>query len=197
MRYLIFILLGLSACAPTVSVPTLPQKSGMVPARPQERPVMSASQSGQEVALVRSLFAQLQPISIQTGAEYCGLIGFDAFGTLIATQAERGDAASCAIEGQGRIEVVTASYHTHGAFSTDYFNELPSVTDVEGDEADGIDGYIATPGGRLWYVDSSERVMSQLCGLGCLPSDPRFIPGDGGPVAQSYTYEELAWRLSF
>ena len=108
---------------------------------------MSASQCAQEVALVRSLFAQLQPISIQTSAGYCGLIGFDAFGALIATRAERGYAANCAIQGQGRIEVVTASYHTHGAFLTDFFNELPSVTDVEGDEADGIEGYIATPGG--------------------------------------------------
>ena len=163
MRYLIFILFGISACAPTVSVPTLPQNNGMVPARPQERPVMSASQCAQEVALVRSLFAQLQPISIQTSAGYCGLIGFDAFGALIATRAERGDAANCAILGQGRFEVVTASYHTHGAFLNDFFNELPSVTDVEGDEADGIDGYIATPGGaavsRRQFRASDEPVV--------------------------------------
>ena len=158
---------------------------------------MTASQTAQEAALVRSMCTTLQPVSIRDGVEYCGLIGFDARGQLIATAPERGGPASCGIEGQGPIDVVTASYHTHGKFSTSYFNELPSITDVEGDAADGIDGYIATPGGRLWYIDSSQRVMRQLCGIGCLPSDPRFVAGDSGPIAESYTYDELTRRLRF
>ena len=62
---------------------------------------------------------------------------------------------------------------------------------MEGDEAEGIDGWVATPGGRLWYVDSSDMVTSQICGIGCLPMDPDFIPGDMGFVAQSYRYEQL------
>ncbi len=89
------------------------------------------------------------------------------------------------------IEVITASYHTHGAFSTSYYNEVPSVDDIEGDEAEGIDGWVATPGGRLWYIDTEDMVLSQICGIGCLPKDPRFIKGDMGHIAQSYTYFEL------
>ena len=183
MRFIAITFLGLAACgAPT----------GFID---EPRPSLTEGQAQQEVALVRSLFTSLQPISIRDGAEYCGLIGFDRNGALVATQAARGDAASCAIEDTGELEVVTASYHTHGTFSPNYFNELPSMDDVEGDEADGIDGYIATPGGRLWYVDSSKRQMSQLCGIGCLPSDPRFVAGNDGVIAQSYTYEGLAQKL--
>lgn len=144
---------------------------------------------------MRSLFAQLQPVSIGQGVEYCGLVGFNGAGQLVATAPERGRPASCFIEDQGEIEIVTASYHTHGPYAPDYFNELPSMTDVLGDEADGIDGYVATPGGRLWYIDSSDRELSQICGLGCLPSDPNFVVGDSGPIAQSYNFATLAARL--
>ncbi len=193
MRGSVLSFLVLAACS---DVPISSKAGENIIATRSERPVMSAGQSAQEVTLVRALFTTLQPISIREGVEYCGLIGFDAAGRLVATQAERGDIASCAIENQGAIEVVTASYHTHGRFTPDYFNELPSTTDVEGDEADGIDGYIATPGGRLWYVDSSDRVMSQLCGVGCLPSDPGFVPGNSGVIAESYTYAGLAQKLS-
>jgi hypothetical protein len=183
MRFFYFALFGLAACSETVGIVDEP------------RPNLTNGQAQQEVALVKALFTELQPISIANSAEYCGLIGFDADGRLISTQAAKGDAASCEISETGAIEVVTASYHTHGAFSPDYFNEIPSMADVEGDEADGIDGYIATPGGRLWYVDSSERQMSQLCGIGCLPSDPRFAAGNSGVISQSYTYEGLAAKL--
>lgn len=62
---------------------------------------------------------------------------------------------------------------------------------MEADEADGIDGYVATPGGRLWYIDSSEMVASQICGVGCLPMDADFQPETEITVAPSYSYAEL------
>ncbi|MCI2400443.1 DUF4329 domain-containing protein [Aliiroseovarius subalbicans] len=148
-----------------------------------------------EVAFVKSVFAQLQPISIRKNREYCGYIGYDAGGQLIASKANRGRKGSCRADDPVGMEVIIASYHTHGAFSTRYFNEIPSGDDMEGDEAEGIDGWVATPGGRLWYIDSQDMVTSQICGIGCLPMDPDFIKGDMGLVAQSYSYEQLVRRL--
>ena len=148
-----------------------------------------------EVALVRSVFATLQLRSIAENVEYCGYIGYDADGTLVATPAVRGEEASCLPADPVELDVVVASYHTHGGFSPDYTNEVPSIDDYEGDEAEGIDGYVATPGGRLWYIDTMDEEISQICGLGCLPSDPTFQRGSDGVISQSYTYDELVTKL--
>ena len=88
-----------------------------------------------------------------------------------------------------------ASYHTHAAFSADHHNELPSEQDVESDAEAGMDGYIATPGGRIWHVDGETMVVMQICSVNCLAADPEFIPHDAGPVAKSYTFPELKKRL--
>jgi hypothetical protein len=56
---------------------------------------------------------------------------------------------------------------------------------MEGDADEGIDGYVATPGGRLWYIDTVDMVASQLCGIGCLPRDPKFVAGQNGEIALS------------
>lgn len=93
------------------------------------------------------------------------------------------------------LELITASYHTHGGFSPDYSSELQSGTDMEGDEDEGIDGWVATPGGRLWYIDTTDMVTFQICGIGCLPSDPEFIAGDSGIIEQSYSYDDLVIKL--
>ena len=93
------------------------------------------------------------------------------------------------------LELITASYHTHGGFSPDYSSELPSGTDMEGDEDEGIDGWVATPGGRLWYIDTTDMVTFQIFGIGCLPSDPEFIAGDSGIIEQSYSYDDLVIKL--
>ncbi len=66
---------------------------------------------------------------------------------------------------------------------------------MEGDEDEGIDGWVATPGGRLWYIDTTDMVTFQICGIGCLPSDPEFIAGDGGIIEQSYSYDDLVIKL--
>lgn len=107
-----------------------------------------------ELALVKKVFAKLQPISIKANREYCGYIGYDRAGKLVATPAKRGRRGTCLPNDPDSLEVVIASYHTHGAHSTRYVNEVPSGEDMEGDEAEGIDGWVATPGGRLWYIDT-------------------------------------------
>lgn len=153
------------------------------------------AQSAEENALIRRVFAELQPISIRENVEYCGYVGFSADGRLIASRATRGDEGSCLADDPRDIEVITASYHTHGSYSPDYYNEVPSGDDMEGDEEEGIDGWVATPGGRLWYIDTEDMIARQVCGIGCLASDPRFVAGDMGHIEQSYSYGELVHLL--
>ena len=152
--------------------------------------------TAEETALARSVLAAIQPISIAENVEYCGVIGLNHGGVLVASRPTRGKEGYCESYTPSNIAVETASYHTHGGYSPDYVNEVPSVDDIEGDQADGIDGYIATPGGRFWYHDSEAEVIFQLCGLGCLPSDPRFIRGSDGAIFESYSYSELVQKLA-
>ena len=158
-------------------------------------PFSSHAQEASELTLVKRIFAELQPLSIKKNREYCGYIGLNADGKLTMSPAKRGRKGTCEPSDPDMLEVVIASYHTHGAYSSNYVNELPSTEDVEGDEAEGIDGWVATPGGRLWYIDTGDMVISQVCGLGCLPSDPDFIEGDTGAVEKSYHYKELVQKL--
>lgn len=158
-------------------------------------PVSTLAQEGAELALVKRIFTELQPLSIKKNREYCGYIGLDADGKLAISPAKRGHKGTCEPADPDMLAVLIASFHTHGAYSPNYVNELPSTEDVEGDEAEGIDGWVATPGGRLWYIDTGDMVISQVCGLGCLPSDPNFIEGDTGGIEPSYHYKELVQKL--
>ena len=90
---------------------------------------------------------------------------------------------------------VVATYHTHGAFDFTYYNELPSDTDMLSDQSLGVNGWIATPGGRLWFIDSERMVAKQVCGVGCLPIAPNFYKSQAGEIAKRYTYDELVERL--
>ena len=147
-----------------------------------------------EVDFMRQVLAILQPASILENREYCGFIGYRDDGTLAVTPPEVGTSHRCTSTWPEDMEVV-ASYHTHSAYDPDSWSEIPSATDIEGDEAFGIDGYISTPGGRFWFVDTTDMVVSQLCGIGCLPSDPQFDPTVDGKIRKSYTYEELLKKL--
>ena len=159
-------------------------------------PMQAAAQESAELTFVKALFAQLQPLSIDKNREYCGYIGFDADGVLAASKPKKGRAGSCVPNDPDELDTILASYHTHGAYSPDYYNEVPSGEDMEGDEAEGIDGWVATPGGRLWYIDTQDMVAAQACGLGCVASDPTFVVGDMGQVQDSYTYDELVQTLA-
>lgn len=158
-------------------------------------PTVSIAQSVDEEALMRAVFGDLNPISIAENVEYCGYLGFTAEGELAVSPPTLGDESSCLSDDPDNLELIIASYHTHAGFSPDYSSELPSGTDMEGDEEEGIDGWVATPGGRLWYIDTADMVTWQVCGIGCIPSDPDFIPGDLGIIEQSYSYEDLVIKL--
>jgi len=143
-------------------------------------PSFGLCQSIDEEALMRSVFAELNPMSFDENVEY---------------PATRGDEGSCLSDEPENLELLVASYHTHGGYSPDYSSELPSGSDMEGDEDEGIDGWVATPGGRLWYIDTTDMVTFQICGIGCLPSDPAFIAGESGFIEQSYSYDDLVVKL--
>ncbi len=153
-----------------------------------------ATGDGEELVFIMDLFADLQPRSITENRELCGYIGYNRLGELRATRVMTGDEATCQLPNWPIKLTVVASFHTHSTFSPEYDSEVPSTTDVESDESAGIDGYVATPGGRLWYIDGRRGVATQVCGLGCMGQDPNFIPGDSGPIAQSYTLQQLRRR---
>ena len=151
--------------------------------------------SAGQVDLAKQVLATVQPISLQENVEYCGEIGLNARGQIVASGAARGRVNTCKSNESSNIVTVTASYHTHGGFSQNYFNELPSMSDVNADLSEGIDGYVATPGGRIWFVDTTARRVTQICGLGCLPQAANFVEQANGPIQQTYSFDALAQRL--
>ena len=116
----------------------------------------------------------LQGISIAERREYCGYLGYTRSNELIATDAVAGDLTSCLADEPPDDVDVFASYHTHGNYDPDHDSEVPSYDDVLGDQEEGIDGYVSTPGGRLWYIDGERGLATQVCGIGCLTQDPKF-----------------------
>lgn len=151
------------------------------------------AQSAQEVALVKAVLEAAQVKSIKKNREYCGYIGFNKEGRLTSTKARRGWSHECTPRWPDNLDVI-ASWHTHAGYDYDAWSEVPSVVDIEADEDEGVDGYVSTPGGRIWYVDTTEMEVSQICGLGCILSDPNFERGSEGLIEQSYTYKELIAR---
>ena len=136
----------------------------------------------------------MQPRSFAENREYCGFLGVDASASFRATPPVRGDAESCEIVGFPEDFVVVASYHTHGGYAAELDSEVPSTDDVQSDVADRTFGYVATPGGRVWLVDWRDRTARQLCGPGCVASDPDFVPGQAGWIPSTLTLAEIRRR---
>jgi len=155
-------------------------------------PQRALARTDSEVAFVSRLFNDIQGRSISEDREYCGLIGIDDTGNYVASKPRKGRTATCLPPSPDSMGfVVLASYHTHGSSSPDYFTEIPSFDDMRTDIKDGTDGYIATPGGRMWYVNARQRIARQICGLNCLIPDPDHREDPDYPVQQTYTLDEL------
>jgi hypothetical protein len=158
----------------------------------------SSAVSAQEpaaLAAARAILMELQPRSFAENRAYCGYIGVMPDGQVMATEVTRGDAWSCLSRAdESRFVEIVASFHTHAAFDTEADSEVPSVDDLLGDMEEGVDGFVATPGGRLWHIDGARGIATQVCGLGCMGQDPDFVAGDAGPIARRYTLEELERR---
>ena len=87
-----------------------------------------------------------------------------------------------------------ATLHTHGTYNVNYDSEAPSVVDMEADIGEQIDGFIGTPGGRVWYIDWDTEMASQICGEQCIAQDPNYRKDRWGQLARSYTLGELQAR---
>lgn len=146
-------------------------------------------------AFARSALNDIQRRSFAEGKEFCGLILEDDTGKLGISLVFEGRESECQLpwlSPKGQYPVAT--FHTHGAFNTDYDSEVPSTIDMEADIGEQIDGFVATPGGRLWKVDWQDEIAVQVCGEGCLASDPRYRPEPRDDIADSYTLPELQLR---
>lgn len=141
--------------------------------------------------MVAKRFAQLQRATFASGVEHCGYLARRPDGGLAFTEMVAGDQNGCTPDVAFGNLIPIASMHTHGTYSPDVPAEFPTVRDMRSDQAEGVNGYVATPGGRLWYIDSKAMITQQLCGIGCLPKDPKFRAGDDGIIAQSYSARAL------
>lgn len=144
----------------------------------------------------RTILTSLQEVSVRNNREYCGVILRRADGSLVSSNAFGGSATRCQVREIPVEGEVVASYHTHGAYLPDYDNEVPSVLDLQVEMEWGIDGYVATPGGRFWHVDGRNGVVNLICGPGCLPRDARYADQvrEFGKIRQSYTMDQLILR---
>lgn len=136
----------------------------------------------------------VQEASFRNDREYCGLIGLDKNGVLTATSARQGDINGCRLKRKPWRFKIIASYHTHGAFNRRADTEVPSISDLKHDFKQRINGYIATPGGRVWFNDSYHRISTLLCQQGCLLTDPNYFDCPTTTPQQSYTIDDLKWR---
>ncbi|MEM9501876.1 MAG: DUF4329 domain-containing protein [Pseudomonadota bacterium] len=139
---------------------------------------------------------RLQSRSFSESVEYCGFIWEDGDGNLDTSPVFRGEEATCGYEFQWPLGVKpVAGYHTHGGYDPRFDDEVPSITDMEGDIKSRIDGYVSTPGGRLWRIDWQEETAHQICGEGCLSQDSDYRPCAGYLPEPRYTITSLQARI--
>lgn len=178
----------LVACADPIETinkqPVFPEAVSSLPA-PQQTAVDT---------FAKNFLDSIQAQSIADRREYCGYFFRDPAGQVKATPPRRGTFATCSMPAPRRGDGIFASYHTHGAYGRQYDNEVPSTTDLLSDFQLGLDGYISTPGGRIWHVSSATRDARQVCGLGCVTRDPGFVPRNEANVRQRYTVVSLNQR---
>lgn len=144
-----------------------------------------------EIAFAKATLDALQNKSFDKNREYCGYIGLDAEDAYVASRPKKGRKGSCRPKGAAIGFRVLASYHTHGAFYEDYDSETPSSDDLLADIEEGVDGYVATPGGRVWFTNGTTEVAILLCGEDCITADPNYDPKDEPNIEPQYTLPEL------
>ena len=158
-------------------------------------PSPATAQSAEETAFVLALLRGMNQLSVRFNREVCGFVLRDADGSYSSTKVSWGGAASCASLPLQPGLTTVSSWHTHAAWAEGYDGEVPSIQDVEGDMSMGINGWVSTPGGRLWFVDGRSGALRQVCGRGCLPVDPGFVPEEHGPVPDALSLDGLYARF--
>lgn len=130
-----------------------------------------------ELDFAMTTLSAAQDLSLSANREYCGMIGLDETGALAATPPARGWRNSCRPkEPPQSWQAILSSYHTHGAYSHRHGSETPSSSDMLADHYEEIDGWLVTPGGRVWFIDGDELIAEMVCDLACLRQDDGFEP---------------------
>jgi hypothetical protein len=146
-------------------------------------------------AFARKQLGAMQAQSLAENVELCAIIYEDSGGSLGTSRVREGGEAECDLryfDEPGMAPV--ASMHTHAGFDESYDSEVPSLIDIESDIESQLDGYVATPGGRLWRIDWKEARAELVCREGCLQQDPAYRPCADDPVAKSYSLTQLRAR---
>ncbi len=156
-------------------------------------PPRSTPQTAVEIAFAKTVLDDLQPQSIAQNREFCGFIGIDHTGNYIATSPTRGQKGTCQPRNNEGFTPL-ASYHTHGAYSVEYDSELPSSDDLLADISEGVDGYIGTPGGRVWFNNAATERSTLLCDVNCIHADPSFDPAGAPPPTTEYDIDTIYAR---
>ena len=164
------------------------------PGQPQPASVQLASVPVVQLdAFARSYLNTAQALSFRDGIEYCGFFFLDNAGRIQSTEPRRGEPGSCVIgtPPQGLL----AGWHTHSSYNPDVIGEVPSPRDLLITFEVGLDGYVATPGGRLWRMNAQARNTVQVCGTGCLLSDPNYRSDPRLQILDVYTLPGLLQSL--
>jgi|GEM_PF-314855 len=184
---------GLSGPIPyTVASPYTSISQGSVPGQRSGGPANFAPPADQADGFAIAFLNSIQLQSFAEHRELCGYFVLTPSGDIAATPPVPGDLASCTQAAPGAD--VFASYHTHGAFDDGYDNEVPSPDDLMGDFHFGIDGYVSTPGGRVWRVEYDLQAALLICGQGCVAVDPNYDFADGFGIRNRYTVAQLRAR---
>ncbi len=111
------------------------------------------SQTEREAAFL--VLNGINPTSVRENREYGGWVYRNQNGTYGSSSPVRGQAASVTLPSPSSSTPsgsrITASYHTHAGFDPRFDNENFSPQDLRSDNALGIGGYLATPGGTFQY----------------------------------------------
>ena len=111
--------------------------------------------SANEVDAAFAVLSGINPTSVRENREYGGWIFRNQDKTFGSTNPVKGEAASVMLPNPFTTipggSTLTASYHTHAGFDPRYDNENFSPQDIRSDNALGIGGYLATPGGTFQY----------------------------------------------
>jgi len=156
--------------------------------------LVATQANAQEISqrFLSNFFAPLQELSIANKREYCGYFGLNDDDELIASKATKGEEDGCLADEPGPEMVeILASYHTHGAFHYEADAETPSTADLEADIEEEVDGYVATPGGRIWMNDVDKELAIMMCDRNCTVSDPNYDNQAFPPVNGTYDLDGL------
>ncbi|GEM_PF-3868680 len=115
--------------------------------------------------VAKDISNKINPQSISENREYAGMIYRNKDGTYSYTQPNAGTTDGSNPGGINSVPSeteATAYYHTHGGYDPAYKNEVFSPADINYANSNNIDGYLATPFGKLLYYNHNTGEKIQI-----------------------------------